>query len=148
MKTKILFLFLTVFFTIAKVSAQKSSGAKSIISPNVAIKKYHNKSELESMQKGQLLTLYIERLESLAKTLPYIAFATKPGITMTTLGIPNTSDNRKKLDTQFEETNAYIMSTKEFENTFLPYSDTRNLIAAILFYEEIMKSLHQYNEFR
>ncbi|GAA4809194.1 hypothetical protein GCM10023330_15110 [Litoribaculum gwangyangense] len=127
--------------------AQKKNEAKSIISEKVAIKKYHNKEELESMQKGQLLGLYIERIESLVKTLPYIAFATKPGVTMTTLGIPNDNDNRKVLDNQFEATDDYIKATTEFQNKILPYSDTSKLVSAILFYEEIMRSLHEYSEF-
>ena len=127
--------------------AQKKNEAKSIINEKVSIKKYHNKEELENMQKGQLLVLYMERIKSLVNTLPYIAFATKPGVTMTTLGIPNTNDNRKILDNQFEATEDYVKATTEFQNTILPYSDTRNLIAAILFYEEIMKSLHEYSEF-
>ncbi|MCB4809040.1 hypothetical protein LG651_12345 [Tamlana sp. 62-3] len=148
MKTKVIFLVFSIFFTVNTAFAQKNKEAKSIISQSVAIKKYHNKSELQSMQKGELLSLYVERIESLVKTLPYIAFATKPGVTMTTLGIPNTSDNRKMLDAQFEETDKYMESNKEFQNTFLPYSDTQNLIAAILFYEEIIKSLHTYSEFR
>ena len=54
----------------------------------------------------------------------------------------------KALDEQFENTDDYLENTLEFQRTFLPYGDTRNLIAAILFYEEIMKSLHQYKEFR
>lgn len=146
MKIKIVLLSFS-FFLIAGIGfAQKSKVAKSIIS-KVAIKKYHNKEELDRMQKGELLVLYVERIESLVKTLPYIAFATKPGVTMTTLGIPNDSDNRKALDDQFEATDDFIKSTGEFQRRILPYSDTDNLIAAILFYEEIMKSLHQYSEF-
>ncbi|KJD34504.1 hypothetical protein PK35_01560 [Tamlana nanhaiensis] len=148
MKTKVILLIFSVFLMANSAFAQKKKEAQSIISEKVAIRKYHNKAELQAMQKGELLTLYIERIESLVKTLPYISFATKPGITMTTLGIPNTSDNRKMLETQFEETDKYLESTKEFQNTFLPYSDTKNLIAAILFYEEIMKSLHEFSEFR
>ncbi|MDP5158619.1 MAG: hypothetical protein NWQ07_08595 [Flaviramulus sp.] len=147
MKIKIILLSFSFFLMASIGFAQKNKEAKSIISEKVAIKKYHNKAELEGMQKGELLTLYIERIESLVKTLPYIAFATKPGVTMTTLGIPNTNDNRKILDSQFEATDDYITSTVEFQNTILPYSDTNNLIAAILFYEEIMKSLHEYSEF-
>ena len=127
--------------------AQNKKDAKSIISEKVAIKKYHSNDELERMQKGELLTLYIERIQSLVETLPYIAFATKPGVTMTSLGIPNTNDNRKILDNQFEATADYLEATTEFQKTILPYSDTKNLIAAILFYEEIMKSLHEYSEF-
>ena len=99
------------------------------------------------MQKGELLVLYIERIESLVKTLPYIAFATKPGVTLSTLGIPNNNDNRKILDSQFEATSDYLKTTVNFQKTILPYSDTSNLIAAILFYEETMKSLHEYSEF-
>lgn len=127
--------------------AQKKKEAKSIISSNVAIKKYHNKDELDRMQKGELLVLYKERIESLVKLLPYIAFATKPGVTMSTLGIPNDSDNRKALEDQFEATADFLKTNVEFQNRILPYSDTNNLVAAILFYEETMKSLHEYSEF-
>ncbi len=147
MKTKIIFLSFSFLLITGIGFAQKKKEAKSIISSKVGIKKYHNKEDLERMQKGELLGLYIERIESLVKTLPYIAFATKPGVTMTSLGIPNDKDNRKILDTQFETTDNYLESTGEFQKRILPYSDTTNLISAILFYEEIMKSLHEYSEF-
>ena len=126
----------------------KDKGAKSIINEKVTISKYHNKEELERLGKGELIVLYTERNEVLSSTLPYIAFATKPGVTMTDLGIPENNDNTKALDDQFENTDDYLENTLEFQRKFLPYGDTKNLIAAILFYEEIMKSLHQYNEFR
>ncbi|TNJ46390.1 hypothetical protein KFZ70_13220 [Tamlana fucoidanivorans] len=149
MKTKIILLSFSLFLVTGFAFAQKKDkGPKSIISEKVTIKKYHNKEELERMSKGELVSLYTERNEVLTSTLPYIAFATKPGITMTTLGIPETNDNRKALDDQFDNTEGYLENTLEFHQQYLPYSDTRNLIAAILFYEEIMKSLHQYNEFR
>lgn len=147
MKTKII-LFSVVLFLVAGVSfAQKKNEAKSIISERVAIKKYHKKDELERMQKGELLTLYMERIEVLIKTLPYIAFATKPGVTLTTLGIPNDNDNRKILDNQFKSTDDYLKATNDFQTKILPYSDTNKLISAIIFYEEIMKSLHEYSQF-
>ncbi|ULC58059.1 hypothetical protein MBM09_09010 [Flaviramulus sp. BrNp1-15] len=146
MKMKIIFLSLG-FFLMANIGfAQKSKAPRSIIR-QVAIKKYHNKEELENMQKGLLLGLYMERIESLVKTLPYIAFATKPGVTMSSLGIPVDSDNTKALDNQFEATDEYLEITNKFQNKILPYSDTNDLISAILFYEEIMKSLHEYSEF-
>ncbi|PWH82550.1 hypothetical protein DIS18_09905 [Algibacter marinivivus] len=148
MKVKIiLFSFSLLFFT-GIGFAQKKKGPKSFISEKVGISKYHNKNELELMQKGQLITLYSERIQVLVRTLPYIAFATKPGITMATLGIPTNNDNKKALDGQFESTDDYLEKAGEFHKEYLPYSDTGNLIAGILFYEEIMKSLHQYNDFR
>ncbi|MFI1773566.1 hypothetical protein [Thalassobellus citreus] len=146
MNIRIVLLSFSFLFITSISFAQKKKEAKSIIS-NVAIKKYHNKEDLERMQKGELLVLYVERIESLVKLLPYIAFATKPGVTMTTLGIPNDSDNRKSLEDQFEATDDFLESTGKFQRRILPYSDTDNLIAAILFYEETMKSLHEYSEF-
>ncbi|WP_445732390.1 hypothetical protein [Mariniflexile sp.] len=148
MKTKILFFSIVFLLISSTLFAQKKNEAKSIISPKVAIKKYHDKGELEQMQKGELLVLYIERIESLIKTLPYIAFARMPGITMSDLGIPDTNDNKKTLENQFESTDSYLKATVEFQEKMLPYSDKSNLIAAILFYEETMKALYIYSEFR
>ncbi|TWO32844.1 hypothetical protein E1J38_008235 [Seonamhaeicola sediminis] len=147
MKTKIFLLSFCLFLVTGLSFAQKKKQPKSIINDKVAIKKYHNKDELDRKQKGELLVLYIERIESLVQLMPYIAFATKPGITMSTLGIPNDSDNRKILDDQFEATDDFIEKNKEFQQRILPYSDTDDLISAILFYEDTLKSLHEYSEF-
>ncbi len=147
MNIKIILLSFTLFLVTGIGFAQKNNEPRSIINEKVSIKKYHNKEELERMQKGELLTLYVERIESLIETLPYIAFATKPGITMSTLGIPNESGNRKILDKKYDATKDYLEAIETFQTSILPYSDTNNLISAILFYEEIMKSLHEYSEF-
>lgn len=147
MKIRIIMLFLGVF-AITTSFAQKSKGPKSIISDKVGIRKYHVKTDLENMPKGDLLVLYKERIETLVNILPFIAFATKPGVTMASLGIPIDSDNTKALEDQFEATDEFLKVSNEFRKRILPYSDTKNLIAAILFYEETMKSLHEYSEFR
>jgi hypothetical protein len=124
--------------------SQNKNAVKSIISSDASIKKYHDLDELKSMQKGELLELYTERIKVLVKTLPYIALATKAGITITDLGIPNDSDNRKIMDAQREGTNNYLETTVDFQKKMLPYSDKDNLIAAILFYENTLKSLHEF----
>ncbi|MCF7568024.1 hypothetical protein L3X37_06550 [Sabulilitoribacter arenilitoris] len=147
MKIRIILVSFSLFLVTSISFAQKNKAPKSIISENVSIKKYHTKEDLDRMQKGELLDLYVERIESLVKLLPYIAFATKPGVTMTTLGIPNDKDNRTALDEQFDATENFLETNNEFQRRILPYSDTSNLIAAILFYEETMKSLHEYSEF-
>ncbi|WP_349267234.1 hypothetical protein [Flavivirga aquatica] len=144
---KIIFLSFSLFLITGISFGQKGKEPKSIITRGNSIKKYHNKEDLERMKKGQLLVLYNERIETLIRTLPYIAFATKPGVTMVTLGIPNTDDNVKALDNQFEATDSFIETNMEFQGRLLPYSDKSDLMAAILFYEEIMKSLHEYSEY-
>jgi hypothetical protein len=148
MKTKLFLLSLGLFFMASVSFAQKKAEEpRSIINGKIAIKKYYNKEELERLPKGELLVLYTERIEALVETLPYIAFATKPGVTMTTLGIPNDGDNKKMLDAKYDATSAFLASNKTFQSRILPYSDTSKLISAILFYEEILKSLHEYSEF-
>lgn len=128
--------------------AQKKDkdAAQSIIKDEARIGKYHNMEELKNFSKGELLNLYMERIETLVNLLPYVAFATKPGVTMSTLGIPNSKDNRKILEDQFDATGEYLEKNKEFQEQILPYSDTNDLTSAILFYEDILKSLHQYSE--
>jgi hypothetical protein len=80
--------------------------------------------------------------------LPYIPLTTKPGITITDLGIPDDSDNKKILESQAEETTKYLESTFEFQKKLLPYSDKEDLIASILFYENILKSLHEFEDLK
>lgn len=146
MRTKFSIIFVVFLLSTAIGFAQKGEPA-SIISGKVGIAKYHDREELDRMQKGQLLELYNERIEVIVNILPNIAFATKPGVTMTTLGIPDTKENRKALEDNKQASKTYFDSTIDFQKRVLPYSDKRNLISAILFYEQTLKSLHTFNEF-
>ncbi|PRZ26218.1 MULTISPECIES: hypothetical protein [Flavobacterium] len=145
MNTKVV--FLSVFlFTAGVVFSQNKNAPRSIISSSASIKKYHGLDELRGMQKGELLELYVERIQVLVKTLPYIALATKPGVTIADLGIPTNNENRKAMESQAEGTSAFLDLTVDFQRRMLPYSDKENLISAILFYENTMKSLHEFND--
>lgn len=128
------------------VSSQAKNAPQSIISTTALIRKYHDQKELKAMQKGELLELYIERIKVLVKTLPYIALATKPGVTMADLGIPMDNENKKIQDAQVSSTNSFLDVTVEFQRKMMPYSDKDNLVAAILFYENTLKTLHLFNE--
>lgn len=142
-------LFCAIFCLIITMGfAQKKKETQSIISGKVNISKYHSREDLKKMKKGDLLVLYIERIEVIVNILPNIAFATKPGVTMESLGIPDTKDNKKALEENIDASTTYFDSTIEFQKTILPYSDTSDLIAAILFYESTLKSLHTYDDFK
>ena len=67
---------------------------------------------------------------------------------MASLGIPDTKDNKKALEENIEASTTYFESTIEFQKMILPYSDTSDLIAAILFYESTLKALHTYEDFK
>lgn len=155
MKTR-LTLFGAIFFLMmgmghaqeTKIVKKKKDQSQSIISGKVNISKYHSRDQLDDMTKGELLNLYIERIEVIVNILPNIAFATKPGVTMKDLGIPETKENKKALEDNIEASDNYFDSSVEFQKKILPYSDTKDLIAAILFYESTLKALHTYNDFK
>ncbi|SRR5690606_24817804 len=146
MKSKITILSI-VFLLVTSVGFAQKDEPQSIIRGKVAISKYHDRVELDKLQKGQLLELYNERIEVIVKILPNIAFATKPGVTMSSLGIPDTKENRKALEDNIQASKTYFESTIDFQKRVLPYSDKSSLISAILFYEETLKALHTYNDF-
>lgn len=148
MKTKPTLFSLIFFLMISFGFAQKKNAPINIIKGKVNIAKYHSHEDLSRMSKGKLLTLYIERIEVIVNILPNIAFATKPGVTMRSLGIPETKDNKKALVENQDAAVNYFDSTVAFQRSILPYSDTNDLIAAILFYEETLKSLHTYNDYK
>jgi hypothetical protein len=143
---KITFLSLFILLGMGTMNAQSKGKPISIITIGTSLKKYHEKSELESMQKGPLLELYIERIKVLVNTLPYIALTTKPGVSMQDVGIPDNSENIKALNEQKENTATFLNTTIEFQRTMMPYSDKGNLISSILYYESMLKELNQLNE--
>lgn len=146
MKSKIIFISIILLLVSSTTFSQSKNLPQSIISKTAIIKKYYDKKELSELPKGVLLELCIERIGVLAKTLPYVALATKPGITLTDFGIPNTSEYKKAFETQEENTKNYLIIIGDYQRRILPYSDKDDLIKSILFYENILKSLHEFNE--
>ncbi|MDR6845137.1 hypothetical protein [Flavobacterium granuli] len=119
---------------------------KSIVSTSASLRTYYDDKTLRAMSKGELVELYIERMKVIVKTLPHIALATKPGVTMTDLGIPDDADNRKALDLETEATQTYIEITVNFLRKMLPYADKNQLVTMVLFYESTLKSLHEVEQ--
>lgn len=135
-----------MIFLSNNIYAQPKTKPKSIINTNSSIKKYYDRKDLESLQKGELIELYMERMKVLINIMPNIGLASKPGITMSDLGIPDSSDNRKALDEQFQVTTEYLTPVIEFQKKMLPYSDKLTLINCILFYESTLKQINVLGE--
>lgn len=146
MKSKIIFISIILLSVSTASFSQSKNAPQSIISRTAIIKKYYDKKELSELPKGVLLDLCVERVGVLAKTLPYIALATKPGITMIDFGIPYNSEYRKVYESQESNTKDYLEITSDYQKKILPYSDKDDLIKAILFYENILKSLHEFDD--
>lgn len=119
----------------------KSNMPQSIISSQASIRTYNDDKTLKAMPKGELVELYIERMKVIVRILPKIGLATKPGVTMADLGIPDANENKKALELHREGTKEYLDSSVNFSRKMLPFCDKGQLISAILFYEQTLKSL-------
>jgi hypothetical protein len=147
MKGKIIFFSIAMLALTSKGFAQaKPNMPKSIISTSASVRTFYDDKALKAMSKGELVELYIERMKVIVKTLPHIALATKPGVTMTDLGIPDDADNRKILDLEAEATTTYIEITVNWLRKMLPYADKNQLVTMVLFYEQTLKSLHEVEQ--
>ena len=147
MKGKIILFSIVMLALSSKGFAQaKPNMPKSIISTTASVRTFYDDQKLKAMSKGELVELYIERMKVVVKTLPYIALATKPGVTMTDLGIPDDADNRKILDLETEATQTYLEITVNFLRKMLPYADKNQLVTMILFYEQTLKGLHEVEQ--
>lgn len=142
---RIIFLSLFITITITSANAQAKKPI-SIISQGIAVKKYHEKTDLDAMKKGELIELYKERIKVLINSLPFIALTTKAGVTMEDIGVPQTEENVKILLTQKENTTQFLNQTVDFQSVMLGYSDKGNIVNSILYYETMLKSLNQIGE--
>jgi hypothetical protein len=145
-KSVIFSIFLIFIFSSLNAQNKNSKAPQSIISRTAVIQKYYDLNELKELNKGQLIELYTERMKVLVKTLPYIALATRSGITMVDLGIPMDSEHKKDFENQEDAIATFIESMVNFQTKIMPYSDKTNLITAILFYESTLKSWHELSE--
>lgn len=138
---KIIFLSLLITIPACSINAQNKTISKSIISPSAVVKKYYEKSELDGMQKGDLVDLYIERIKVITNKLPFIPLTNKRGVTINDVGIPDTSENNKMLDKQQQTIKTFLSETETFERTLTPFADKSDIVEAILFCENILKEL-------
>lgn len=146
MNKKIIFLSLLFLCVGLSSRAQVKNKPKSIIATTSSMKQYYEKPDLDKMLKGELINLYIERVKLLIDTVPYIALATKPGTTMTDIGIPDTNENRKALDLQQEASLSFLTTTIDFQSKMLPYADKSTIVTSILYYQNMLRELHLINE--
>jgi hypothetical protein len=140
MKT-IQLIYLVVFTIFCTSLSYSQVENHTIISGKTTIAKFYQQRELESMKKGQLIDLYVERSSALTCSIHLIGLASNPNVTIKDLGIVENSDILKQLDIKNAEEVDFVTKISNFEKTFLPYVDKIELVSSILFYEDILKKL-------
>jgi hypothetical protein len=136
--------FLAVFLLTSVETVAQDKNAPKVVINIRGISKFHDLKELQAMNKGQLMPLYIERVKILFSVIQYFGITSKSGVTFTDLGIPPSKENIQALDTEIENRALFLGANEQFLKSILPYSDTANIINAILFYEEVLKLVFTY----
>lgn len=131
-----------ITFTIICTSLSYSQNTNTIITGKTTIIKYHEQKELENMKKGQLIDLYVERSNAFTNILHLIGLTTDPKVTTKDLGIVETSDILKQLEIKRSAEIDFTNKMSAFEKTLLPYVDKIELVSSIIFYEDILKKIH------
>ena len=105
------------------------------------ITKFHTISDLENMKKGQLITLYQDRIKEIITVLPFLSLTNEPGVRLGDLGIKEDSGHIKSLKKSVETTEEAIDVTQNSIEELVPYADTEKIILTILYFEEIIKKM-------
>ena len=139
---KIYIFFLAVFLLTSVDTVAQDKNAPKVVINIRGISKFHDLKELNAMNKGQLMPLYVERVKILFSVIQYFGITNKSGVTFNDLGIPPSKENVQALDDEIENRTVFLGGNEQFLKSILPYSDTSNIVDAILFYEEVLKLVH------
>ncbi len=146
MNRKTIFLSACVMMFSASLFAQGPDAKKVIINTSASVKVFYDLETLQSKNKRELLDLLIERLKVITYTLPNIALTTKPGVTLSEIGVPQDQKNNDALVKFQDATTTFINNSTVFTNLMMPYADKSDIISGILFYENIIKSIKTVKE--
>lgn len=108
---------------------------------NKLINKFHTIDELQDHNKGKLIELYLERAKEIFVVLPYLSLSNKPGTSLSDVGIKADSDHIKVVEKNNEITERAFVYTTNTIKELVPYSDTDQIIWAILHFEEMIKKM-------
>jgi len=131
-----------IIMPVSGLFAQKNAATSlTYVSANAKLTKTYTKDELEKLGKLELTAIYQERIAIITELIPYLALHSKPGASLTEMGIPQTGANVDHLEKEVKNKQVYLASVNETLDDIIPYADKQNIIWSILFFEEmILKS--------
>jgi len=139
MKKTITLLLLTVTLSVGLNAQTKKKGI--FFNNDKLITRFHTIDELQDLNKGQLIELYLERTREIFVVLPYLSLSNKPGVGLSDVGIIEDSSNIKVVEKNNEIADRAFVYTTNTIKELVPYSDTDKIIWAILYFEDMIKKM-------
>ncbi|WP_299219725.1 hypothetical protein [uncultured Aquimarina sp.] len=131
---------LLITLTISSISGQtKKKGV--FFDNDKLINRFHTIDELQDLNKGALIELYLERAREIFVVLPYLSLNNKPGTSLSDVGIKEDSDKIKIVEKNNEIADRAFVYTTNTIKELVPYSDTDKIIWAVLYFEEMIKKM-------
>jgi len=103
--------------------------------------KFHTIDQLENLKKGELITLYQDRIKEIITVLPFLSLTNEPGVRLEDVGIKEDSNHVKSLKKTTEATQEAVDIANVAIEELVPYADTEKIVLTILYFEEIIKKM-------
>jgi hypothetical protein len=97
--------------------------------------------DLEKLNKLELTSIYIAKLQRLHNILPYIPFEKLEPKSPNDLRIPSKKDNTKAIEDLQQVRKEYNEKLAESMSQLAPYADTKQLVNAILFIQSYINKI-------
>ncbi|MBQ4818633.1 hypothetical protein [Aquimarina sp. MMG016] len=130
-----------IFIIIVNMTFAQNNNEAIFFQKKDQINRFHTIGDLESMKKGDLLTLYYSRVKEIMTVLPFLSLTNEAGVRLGDVGIKEDSNHLKTLKKTKEASEDALKSTKIAIEELVPYADTEKIIWTILYYEEIIKKM-------
>ncbi len=138
-----MFRYTTCFILILLINTTFAQQANEAVffTPKSQINKFHTIGDLEDLKKGELISLYKDRIEEIMTILPFLSLTNEAGVRLRDIGIKEDSRHVKILKNTKENTEKNLETTNEAVEELVPYADTEKIIWTILYFEEIIKKM-------
>jgi hypothetical protein len=132
-------------FSFSSQAQSKNGTELTYVNAAAKLTRVHTRAELEAMGKLDLTKIYQERIAIITELVPYLALHSKPGATLTEMGIPKTKENMAHLEKEVANKTEYLTSVNQTLTDVIPYADKENIIWSILFFEEMIQRASYHN---
>ncbi|TSE08154.1 MULTISPECIES: hypothetical protein [Aquimarina] len=130
-----------LLLSITSINAQTKNQRSVLYTPDKLVTRFHTIDELQELNKGALIQLYLERTKEIFIAIPYLSLTNTAGTTLSDLGIEESSENIKVVEKNIEIARRAFEYTENTVKKLVPYSDTSDIIWSILYFEEMIKKM-------
>ncbi len=117
-----------------------------MVNPKLNMNMYHNRHDLEKLNKHVLTNIYLKRVQIINELLPLLALKANEGAYVEDVNIPLDKTRIKAAKKYSKAKNKYVDYLDETMLSQLTYADSNDLIWGILLLERIIADVFIYIE--